>query len=65
VRRGDDHAQDLQERPFRCPLVPLFPILGILSCMLLMPASVGELAAPGVWLAIGLVTISPTAAGTA
>jgi len=43
------------ERPFRCPLVPLFPILGILSCLLLMfslpPENWLRL---GVWLAIGL-----------
>jgi APA family basic amino acid/polyamine antiporter len=24
------------ERPFRCPMVPLVPILGILMCLLLM-----------------------------
>jgi APA family basic amino acid/polyamine antiporter len=44
------------ERPFRCPLVPLVPILGIVSCLVLM------LSLPAanwwrlfVWLAIGLV----------
>jgi APA family basic amino acid/polyamine antiporter len=43
-------------RPFRCPLVPLIPILGIAACLLLM------LSLPAenwyrlfVWLAIGLV----------
>ncbi len=43
-------------RPFRCPLVPLVPIAGILSCLLLM------LSLPAanwlrlfIWLAIGLV----------
>jgi APA family basic amino acid/polyamine antiporter len=44
------------ERPFRCPFVPLVPILGILSCLLLMfslpAANWWRLA---VWLAIGLV----------
>jgi basic amino acid/polyamine antiporter, APA family len=43
------------ERPFRCPMVPLVPILGILSCLLLMfslpAANWWRLA---VWLAIGL-----------
>jgi APA family basic amino acid/polyamine antiporter len=24
------------ERPFRCPLVPVLPVLGILACLLLM-----------------------------
>ncbi len=44
------------ERPFKCPLVPLFPILGIISCLMLM------LSLPhenwwrlGAWLLIGLV----------
>jgi len=44
------------ERPFRCPMVPLVPILGILFCLMLM------LSLPAanwlrlvVWLAIGLV----------
>ena len=43
-------------RPFRCPMVPLVPILGIVACLLLM------LSLPAanwvrliVWLAIGLV----------
>jgi APA family basic amino acid/polyamine antiporter len=44
------------ERPFRCPMVPLVPILGILSCLLLMfslpAANWWRLA---VWLALGLV----------
>ncbi len=43
-------------RPFRCPLVPVVPILGIACCLVLMfslPAkNWGRL---GVWLAIGLV----------
>jgi basic amino acid/polyamine antiporter, APA family len=44
------------ERPFRCPLVPVVPILGILMCLLLMfslPAA-NWLRLLG-WLAIGLV----------
>jgi APA family basic amino acid/polyamine antiporter len=44
------------ERPFRCPMVPLVPILGILSCLLLMfslPAA--NWWRLGVWLALGLV----------
>jgi APA family basic amino acid/polyamine antiporter len=44
------------ERPFRCPWVPTIPILGILSCLLLMfslpAANWWRLAA---WLAFGLV----------
>ena len=44
------------ERPFRCPLVPVVPVLGIVSCLLLM----GSLPAANwwrlfAWLAIGLV----------
>jgi APA family basic amino acid/polyamine antiporter len=43
------------ERPFPCPLVPLFPILGILSCLLLMFSLPSEnWWRLGVWLAIGL-----------
>ncbi|MCI0587373.1 MAG: amino acid permease [Planctomycetes bacterium] len=44
------------ERPFRCPMVPLVPILGILSCLLLMfslPAA--NWWRLGVWLLIGFV----------
>ena len=44
------------ERPFRCPMVPLVPILGILCCLMLMlslPAA-NWLRLIG-WLAIGLV----------
>ncbi len=44
------------ERPFRCPLVPLVPILGIVLCIMLMlslpPANWWRLI---VWLAVGLV----------
>ena len=44
------------ERPFRCPMVPLVPILGILCCLLLMfslPAD--NWLRLGVWLLIGFV----------
>src|SRR5262249_29885346 len=44
------------ERPFRCPLVPAVPILGIVTCLLLMfslpAANWWRLIA---WLALGLV----------
>jgi APA family basic amino acid/polyamine antiporter len=43
-------------RPFRCPWVPVIPILGILSCLMLMfslPAD--NWWRLGIWLAIGLV----------
>jgi len=44
------------ERPFRCPLVPVVPILGILSCLLLMFSLPAEnWIRLVVWLAIGLV----------
>jgi basic amino acid/polyamine antiporter, APA family len=44
------------ERPFRCPFVPLFPILGILSCLLLMFSLPSEnWWRLGVWLGIGLL----------
>jgi APA family basic amino acid/polyamine antiporter len=52
MRRSNPDA----ERPFRCPLVPLFPILGILSCFLLMFSLPSEnWWRLGVWLAIGLL----------
>jgi APA family basic amino acid/polyamine antiporter len=44
------------ERPFRCPMVPIVPVLGILCCLLLMfslPAA--NWWRLGVWLAIGFV----------
>jgi APA family basic amino acid/polyamine antiporter len=44
------------ERPFRCPAVPLIPILGILSCLMLMfslPAA--NWWRLGVWLGLGLL----------
>jgi APA family basic amino acid/polyamine antiporter len=44
------------ERPFRCPWVPVVPILGVLSCLLLMfslpAANWWRLLA---WLALGFV----------
>jgi APA family basic amino acid/polyamine antiporter len=44
------------ERPFRCPLVPVVPVLGILSCLLLMFSLPSEnWIRLVVWLAIGLV----------
>ncbi|HEV8267483.1 MAG TPA: amino acid permease, partial [Thermoanaerobaculia bacterium] len=52
MRRTNPQA----ERPFRCPAVPVVPVLGILSCLLLMfslpAANWWRLFA---WLAIGLV----------
>jgi basic amino acid/polyamine antiporter, APA family len=43
-------------RPFRCPLVPLVPVLGVLICLVLMlslpPENWWRL---GIWLGIGLV----------
>ncbi len=52
MRRTDPGA----ERPFRCPFVPVVPVLGILACLLLMfslPAA--NWVRLFVWLAIGLV----------
>ena len=44
------------ERPFRCPLVPVVPVLGILSCLLLMFSLPAEnWLRLFIWLAIGLV----------
>jgi APA family basic amino acid/polyamine antiporter len=44
------------ERPFRCPWVPLVPVLGVLSCLLLMfSLPVANWWRLGAWLAIGLV----------
>jgi APA family basic amino acid/polyamine antiporter len=52
MRRTNPEA----ERPFRCPLVPLIPILGIAACLLLMFSLPAEnwyrLIA---WLALGLL----------
>jgi len=42
------------ERPFRCPLSPVIPILGIVTCLLLMFALPAEnWLRLGIWLAIG------------
>jgi APA family basic amino acid/polyamine antiporter len=42
-------------RPFRCPLVPFVPIMGIILCALLMFSLPPEnWARLGIWLAIGL-----------
>lgn len=50
MRRTHPHA----ERPFRAPLVPLVPVLGILTCLLLMFALPWEnWVRLGVWLVIG------------
>ncbi len=44
-----------QPRPFRCPLVPVVPILGILCCLLLMFSLPGtNWLRLGAWLIIGL-----------
>jgi len=44
------------ERPFRCPMVPLVPILGIGSCLLLMfSLPPGNWARLGGWLVLGLI----------
>ncbi len=44
------------ERPFRCPWVPVVPILGICSCLLLMfSLPVGNWWRLGVWLLIGFL----------
>jgi APA family basic amino acid/polyamine antiporter len=43
-------------RPFRCPLVPIVPLLGIASCLLLMFSLPAEnWLRLGIWLLIGLV----------
>ncbi len=52
MRRTDP----LAERPFRCPFVPVVPILGILSClMLMMSLPVGNWLRLIGWLVLGLV----------
>jgi APA family basic amino acid/polyamine antiporter len=51
MRKTDPSAT----RPFRCPLVPLVPILGMLSCLLLMfSLGLPNWTRLGVWLAVGL-----------
>jgi APA family basic amino acid/polyamine antiporter len=52
MRRTDPQA----ERPFRVPLVPLLPVLGIALCLLLMFSLPAEnWARLGIWLVIGFV----------
>jgi APA family basic amino acid/polyamine antiporter len=52
MRRTNPNAA----RPFRCPLVPLIPILGVATCLLLMFALPTEnWWRLGIWLAIGFV----------
>jgi APA family basic amino acid/polyamine antiporter len=49
-------TQPQLKRPFRCPLVPVVPILGILSCLFLMIGlPLDTWLRLVVWLAIGLV----------
>jgi APA family basic amino acid/polyamine antiporter len=44
------------ERPFRCPWVPVVPILGILTCLLLMfSLPVANWWRLGAWLALGVL----------
>lgn len=44
------------KRPFRCPMVPLIPILGILSCILMMFSLPWQnWLRLGVWLVIGMI----------
>jgi APA family basic amino acid/polyamine antiporter len=43
------------DRPFRCPGVPLVPVLGVLFCLVLMfSLPVQNWLRLGVWMAIGL-----------
>jgi APA family basic amino acid/polyamine antiporter len=43
------------ERPFRCPWVPFVPVMGILTCLMLMfSLPVGNWWRLGGWLALGL-----------
>jgi APA family basic amino acid/polyamine antiporter len=43
-------------RPFRCPFVPVIPVLGVVTCLLLMFAlPAANWARLGIWLVIGLV----------
>jgi APA family basic amino acid/polyamine antiporter len=52
MRRTHPHA----DRPFRAPFVPLTPILGILTCLLLMFSLPWEnWMRLGIWLLIGFV----------
>jgi APA family basic amino acid/polyamine antiporter len=52
LRRAERHM----ERPFRAPAVPVVPILGILSCLLLMIGlPLDTWLRLVIWMAIGLV----------
>lgn len=52
MRRTNPEA----ERPFRCPMVPVVPILGILCCLLLMfSLPVGNWLRLAGWLILGLI----------
>lgn len=52
MRRTHPHA----ERPFRCPLSPVVPILGVLTCLLLMFSLPAEnWWRLGIWLVIGFM----------
>ncbi|MEO8761589.1 MAG: amino acid permease [Bacteroidia bacterium] len=49
-------AQPNLERPFKTPLVPLVPILGILVCAgMIIALDINTLAAAGLWMILGLV----------
>jgi len=52
MRKSDPNA----ERPFRTPLVPLVPILGVLVCLgMIVALDLHTLTAAFVWMIIGLV----------
>jgi APA family basic amino acid/polyamine antiporter len=52
MRKSDPNA----ERPFRTPLVPLVPILGVLVCLgMIVALDIHTLTAAFVWMIIGLV----------
>jgi APA family basic amino acid/polyamine antiporter len=52
MRKSHPHA----ERPFRCPLVPVIPILGVITCLLLMfSLPVENWWRLGIWLLLGFV----------
>jgi APA family basic amino acid/polyamine antiporter len=52
MRKTDPNA----ERPFRCPLMPFVPIMGIILCLLLMFSLPWEnWLRLGIWLAAGFV----------
>lgn len=43
-------------RPFRCPLVPVIPILGVLTCLMLMfSLAVENWLRLGIWMVVGLI----------